>query len=334
MTDPSLRLAAGLIALALLAPPARAELPPLGPGGPARTPSPKADDARDLPVVRIDWRTDLAAATREAARTERPLLLFFHADWCQPCRLMDQGTFASRPIAQYIGENFIPVRIDDSKETSQTSRRFQIRLYPTLLFLTTGGEPMHIVLGAVTAAQLHPMMQRIRLLPRLREAYQRTPDDLETNYALGATYAALDQYKKAEPYLKRAADLDTGNAHGRRSRALLVLAVVPLEDGDSAAALRNLERYAKDFPDDAERPTALYYVGAILLQDGRLEDARRAFDRVRTEYPKHVKAYEADKAIDAIDARLEAQKREKTPAKAPAKPASPPRPASPPKPKG
>ena len=42
------------------------------------------------------------------------------------------------------------------------------------------------------------------------------------------------------------------------------------------------------------------------MQDGKLQEARRAFEDVRTRFPKDAKAYEADKAIDAIDARLKA----------------------------
>ena len=51
----------------------------------------------------------------------------------------------------------------------------------------------------------------------------------------------------------------------------------------------------------------MYYVGTVLYRDGRLAESREAFDRLRQEYPRHVMAYKADKAIEAIDLRLRIQ---------------------------
>jgi len=50
----------------------------------------------------------------------------------------------------------------------------------------------------------------------------------------------------------------------------------------------------------------------VLYQDGRLEEARKVFERLQKEFPKHAMTYKADKAITAIDARLRAREVEKT----------------------
>src|SRR5690606_191277 len=42
----------------------------------------------EAPASSIGWRTDFDAALVEAARTNRPLLVDFTADWCPPCHVM------------------------------------------------------------------------------------------------------------------------------------------------------------------------------------------------------------------------------------------------------
>ncbi|MBM4018591.1 MAG: DUF255 domain-containing protein [Planctomycetes bacterium] len=306
-------------AAALDAAPASSERPappvlvPLGPArkpgpSPAPKPAPTTQPAPQpppaQPALRIEWRTDLAAALREAAAAGRPVLIYFHADWCQPCRLMDSATFVNRAVADYIGRNFVPVRVDDSKEASAVSKKYDIRIYPSILLLSGAGEPLHMVLFPRTAAELYPILEKMAAMPGLIEAHKNAPDDLEANFRLGEAWAGLDHFRRAEPFLARAAALDPKNEKGRLVPARLMLALVPLEDGDAAAAIGNLRRFAEDFKDSPEAPTALYAIGTILVRDNRFKEARDAFEEVRTRFPKHARAYEADKAIDSIDARL------------------------------
>ena len=314
------RILASVVACVLLATVLLAAQKPLGPGLPEAQPE-------KGPVLRIEWRTDLAAALKEAADSGRQVLIYFHADWCQPCRMMDAGTFINRPVAQFITDHFIPVRVDDTKDTSDVSKKYAVRLYPSVLFLSSAGEPVHMVLGPRSAAQLYPVLEQVSNLPVLMEKQKKAPEDLEANFAVGNALAILEHLKWAEPYLKKAAELDPGNARGRRSQARLLLALVPLEDGDSAAALKELNQYLMEFDKAPEVPTAMYFIGTVLFRDGKLEESRRMFEGLRTRFPKHLKAYEADKAIDVIDARLRAKARQDKAQQDKAGGAKPPEPA-------
>jgi len=307
-----------------------AALPP-GTQGPAEAPGKDSLAPAKTPPIQIAWRKDLDAARKEAAQTGGSVLIFFHADWCQPCRLMDRGTFANPAVAQFVLRHFIPVKVDDSRETSPITTKYQVRLYPTLLFLGAGGEPLHIVLGPRTPAEIYPILQQVEALPPLIEAQKKAPDDLEANFGLGNALAILNQMRRGEPYLKRAVELAPKNENGRLSQARLLLAVVPLEDGDSALALKNIEYWLREFRNAPEAPVAIFYQGTILFQDGKLNEARVYFERLRKEYPKHPKAYDADKAIEAIDRRLKLLEEAKKappepPPKAPVRP-----PVAPPK---
>ncbi len=265
------------------------------------------DEAPNTPVVPVGWRKRLEAARQEASERGLCTLIYFRADWCKPCRLMEQGTFLVPAVAQFMNRHFIPVRVDDSAGRGKVAKAYKIRVYPSVLFLDPGGEPLHLVLGPRTPERFYRLMEQVKTLPALMDRQHAHPDSLEANFALGNAFAKLNHLKRAAPYLEKAAQLDPENAHGRKSQARLILAVVPLEDGNSALALANLEDYLDTFGEAPEAPVAVWYQGTILYQDGKLAEAKRYFGEIVRRFPKHHKAYEADKAIEHIDARLRAE---------------------------
>jgi len=280
--------------------------------------SAKAEVKSPPPASRIDWRTDLDAALKEAAASDRIVLVYFRADWCQPCLLMETGTFARPGFEKYLAESFVPVKADYTTEPGAASRKYQVRAYPSLLFLSSAGEALHMVVGPQTAPQLHAIMERVLGLVKVLAAQKKAPDDLEANFAVGSAYVGLDHLRRAEPYLQRACELDPRNEHGRLSQARLLLAVVPVENGDSALALKNLAAFMEEFKDAPEIPAAMFFQGEILFGDAKMDpvkllETRGVFDALRTRFPKDVKAYEADRAIDVIDARLKALKKKEKP---------------------
>lgn len=365
-----MRVVLGVLGVALIAAaaaagePARAAPAPAAPAAPAAGPAPKAAAPAPQPQAQPDaglpepahigWRASAPEALKEAAKSDRLVLLAFFADWSQPCTMMDRGTFGSKPVALAIERHFIPVRVDDSKNLSPTSQTYHVRVYPTVIFLTAAGDVLLMVEGTRTPKDFQPILERVVMLPGLIAAQKEKPDDLEVNFALGNGFALLNQVSRGAPYLERAAQLDPDNKRGRRSQARLILALAPLEDGDSAAALKLLRQFEVDFKGDPQAPTAVFFQGAVLFQDNKLEEARAVFVRMQKEFPKHPKTYDADKAIIAIDGRLAYKKRmeetgaspkEPSPAapkqpppavKTPPPPAekTPPPPAEKPKPKG
>ncbi|MFO8014182.1 MAG: thioredoxin family protein [Phycisphaerae bacterium] len=279
---------------------------PQGPGG--APPQPKA---AKKPLIPIAWRTHLDAACNEAAKRGICTLIYFRADWCSPCRLMGKGTFTLPAVAQYINRHFVPVKVDDSEGRSEATKRYEIRVYPSVLFLDPGGKPLHLVLGPREAEPFYRILEQVKDLPRLMDRQHAHPESLEANFELGNALAKLNHLRRAAPYLKKAADLDPENEAGRRSQARLILAVVPLEEGDSQKALANLEAWLEAFPDAPEVPVAIWYQGTILYQDGKLAEAKGYFEEIIRRFPKHAKAYEADKAIGFIERRMRAERLEK-----------------------
>jgi thioredoxin-like negative regulator of GroEL len=285
--------------------------PAAPPKSPAKMPSTSAKMEIPTPPTPlrsslVEWRADLPSAQKEAAASDRMVMIFFSAQWCQPCGLMDRGPFAIPVFVKYLAQNFVPVKVDDTTETSAVSKQFQIKGYPTLLFLTAAGDPIHEIVGPMPAADLYQAMKLVRAIPAILEAQKKAPDDLEANSRAADAWVAIDRLAKAEPFLRRIAELDPKNEKGKLHQARLMLAMMPMEEGDTAQALKNIDAWMAEYPESPETPAAMLFKGKIFWNEGRLAEARAVLDDLRTRFPKSSKSYEADKTIDAIDARIAA----------------------------
>jgi thiol:disulfide interchange protein len=85
----------------------------------------------------LRWRTDAAAAEREAANTRRPLLVFFSAEWCMPCHAMLTRSFADPAVAALVARDFVPLLVDvtndDDPRATALRDRYHVVALPTLV---------------------------------------------------------------------------------------------------------------------------------------------------------------------------------------------------------
>ena len=93
----------------------------------------------------VQWRTDVSAAAAEAEESGRPLFLNFTADWCPPCILMEENTWADPGVQAALNDRFTPVKvdIDANPEAAIEHAAYSI---PTLVIFE-GSEPADRVTG-------------------------------------------------------------------------------------------------------------------------------------------------------------------------------------------
>ena len=109
--------------------------------------TPLRADVSAPPPAGVPWRTDARAAEREAAKLERPLLVFFSAEWCMPCLEMKRKSFTDPAVAALIARGFVPLVVDmtnDDDAARAVSDRFHVRALPTLLVLRGAAETLRI----------------------------------------------------------------------------------------------------------------------------------------------------------------------------------------------
>jgi len=112
----------------------------------------------------VAWRTWGDEAFAEARSQDKPVLLSITATWCQYCAAMDENTYGNEALAQYINDNFIPVRVDSDKRPDVNARYTQGG-WPTTCVLTGEGD----VLWGGTSVPPDGMAQ---LLPQVLNSYR------------------------------------------------------------------------------------------------------------------------------------------------------------------
>ena len=151
----------------------------------------------------INWLTvdELEAAQ---AREPRKVMIDVYTKWCGPCKMMMRNTFTNPDVISYLNENFYAVKFDaegpDPVEfkgqtygnptyvpnkpgrngVHELSRAFQVRAYPTLVYLDEELEMIAPISGYKTPQQL--------------ELYLRFFDDA---WARGTTQEEWDNFQQS-----------------------------------------------------------------------------------------------------------------------------------------
>ena len=125
----------------------------------------------------INWMTvdELEAAQ---ANEPRKVMIDVYTQWCGPCKMMMRNTFTNADVISYINENFYAVKFDaegpDPVEfkgqtfsnptyvpnkpgrngVHELSRAFQVRAYPTLVYLDENLEMIAPISGYKNPQQL------------------------------------------------------------------------------------------------------------------------------------------------------------------------------------
>lgn len=89
---------------------------------------------------------------RQAVSENRPMLVFFTAQWCHYCHEMADQVFTDPQIVQ-LSERFVCVVVDADAETAVCDQ-FDVRAFPTLQFFSPQGVPLKRLVGKKEAAML------------------------------------------------------------------------------------------------------------------------------------------------------------------------------------
>ena len=85
------------------------------------------------------WKFSEGSA--ESVKTGRPLLLVFGAQWCAPCKEMEQTTFADDRVQEVMKKEYVPVHIDidDVPVGKGLAERYTVNVVPTIMILSATG---------------------------------------------------------------------------------------------------------------------------------------------------------------------------------------------------
>ena len=103
-----------------------------------------------VPSNRISWAKDYSSAQQHSAQSGKPMILFFTATWCVPCRIMKRNVWADKQVEASVEAGVTPVMIDmDDPKEAETVRRFGVGSTPVTIIIDTKGNVVERAEGGI-----------------------------------------------------------------------------------------------------------------------------------------------------------------------------------------
>jgi thioredoxin-like negative regulator of GroEL len=104
-----------------------------------------------------------------ARAQQRPMLVFFTAEWCKYCHQMANDTLVQDPVVE-LSRSFVCVLVDADAEPD-VCRKFEVRGFPTIQFVSPRGAPLNRLTGRQPArlliAQMNAALHAVARRPDL-----------------------------------------------------------------------------------------------------------------------------------------------------------------------
>jgi thioredoxin-related protein len=99
----------------------------------------------------IDWQ-EYAKGMDLAKKENKPVFLYFHADWCSYCKKLKKTTFQDALVLKYLRDNFISITVDTDKDQERAAQ-WKVKGLPTLWFLKPDNSRITSIPGYIDAEQ-------------------------------------------------------------------------------------------------------------------------------------------------------------------------------------
>lgn len=101
-----------------------------------------------------------------AKKQKKMVFLDAYTTWCGPCKWIATKIFSNDTIADFYNKEFICCHFDMEKgEGLELARRYQVKAYPTLLFINSEGQVIHLRVGAPRKVQDYIDMAHLAMTP-------------------------------------------------------------------------------------------------------------------------------------------------------------------------
>lgn len=113
-----------------------------------------------VPSNSIAWADNYTSAQQQAADSGKPLILYFTADWCVPCRVMKRQVWADEQVAAAVNAQFIPVAIDvDDSEDAAVLARYNVVGSPVTIVTDPQGNVLQWRDGGIGKAEFLELLR-------------------------------------------------------------------------------------------------------------------------------------------------------------------------------
>jgi cell division septation protein DedD len=113
----------------------------------------------------VFYNGSFAEMQAQALRENRPYFVNFYTSWCSPCSQMNEATFVSESLADYVAANYLAYAADAESFADgglDLADAYKVMFYPTILIFSPEGELVHKSTGYKQASELLAMLKQYR----------------------------------------------------------------------------------------------------------------------------------------------------------------------------
>ena len=212
------------------------------------------------------------------ARAEKKLVFIdFYTSWCGPCKHMAETVFRQDNVGQFFNSNFISLKIDAEKGEGKTlAAKYQVRIYPTYLFLDDKGAVFNEAIGSCSdsvflgiAAKARQEFTNPNSLPRLKAQYAAGKKDTAflRQYIAKLVENKMHAFEQIEQYLSVQTAMRPGSPE-----MMEFIIQYPRELYYGGKAAQVLEKYSESFRQaaDSQQREQLAFANDMLLSNTRI----------------------------------------------------------------
>lgn len=115
-----------------------------------------------VPSNNVTWAKDYASAQQQASQSGKPIILFFTATWCVPCRIMKRNLWADEQVEAVVKAGFTSVMIDvDDPNAAAAMSRHQVVATPTTIITDPQGKVFKRVEGGIGKTEFLELLRTL-----------------------------------------------------------------------------------------------------------------------------------------------------------------------------
>ena len=104
--------------------------------------------------------TDIEEAKAIAGSLGKLTFVKFYADWCGPCKWMDQTTFSNASISSFLNDNYISVKVNiDDFDGFSAKEHYKVKSLPTMLIFNSKGKLIERIEETLAPSKLMSILE-------------------------------------------------------------------------------------------------------------------------------------------------------------------------------
>jgi thiol-disulfide isomerase/thioredoxin len=106
------------------------------------------------------FKGDLSSAAAAAKERDSLLMLEFYTDWCSWCRRLEKDTLSDGEVRKQL-RKVVAVRVNAEEDGRELARRYDVDIYPTIVFTDHEGDEIDRIIGYLPPEQFLSQAARI-----------------------------------------------------------------------------------------------------------------------------------------------------------------------------